>query len=630
MSGGDRIDAGIRKFLETEVKWEERAPPDMAARSLVVPDSVMGATLIVPRDSAYAPALRNALTIEQRGPRGQQYAPREFFDEREGWLVAPRFAWLRAAACIRPFADARRFGESFWAGGRGPAGAVYNVSLLPYQRASVRAIHRFYGSVGGCHIVVPCGFGKSHIGGAAIASVGVRAVVLVFKLDQMDQMCRTLRAAGPSLWAACVGDKERWPPRRMTAEEMRACGAAEDDPHPALPDVVVSTAQSFALGIMPREARMGIGHVVVDEVHHVPANIMKAVMEQLPAARVLGMTATDWRSDDCEVTISDFVGPLAIRVIQPWRPAVMRCLQFRVAEDTVRAIDRQRGLKIAAGARADTTLLLANDARRNRDILRTVAVLARRLRARKPCGTVLVMVDSRRHAIELCRRVAPRKITDTIDRRQAAAERRRREAAEERGVLETLVDCEPRFDLGGDEAKLWEGLSVELYVGVVMTRAQRVAAKHAEASVYFATGSVAFEGLDLRHIHAVAIFCRDFGKEMTQPVGRGRRINTQHGVPEYYIGHATNVRAIRASVRNQQEYFEERERWPVQCVDATDLRTLARPPTAEAGDISTTPFVAKRRRRRDGGGGGSGSGSGKRAMLNITKAVTAAAAAVTT
>src|SRR5205085_8518797 len=72
--------------------------------------------------------------------------------------------------------------------------------------------------------------------------------------------------------------------------------------------LTVALVQTLARGI-PEEL-LGVGQVVVDEAHHAPAQQVAAVIRQLPARFVVGLSATPYRRDKLDSVIFWHVGPV--------------------------------------------------------------------------------------------------------------------------------------------------------------------------------------------------------------------------------------------------------------------------------------------------------------------------------
>ncbi len=74
----------------------------------------------------------------------------------------------------------------------------------------------------------------------------------------------------------------------------------------------MALVQSLALDIPP--SLLDVGHVVVDECHHAPAETVAAVVARFPARYLLGLTATPFRRDGLDDVIGWTVGPVVARM----------------------------------------------------------------------------------------------------------------------------------------------------------------------------------------------------------------------------------------------------------------------------------------------------------------------------
>jgi superfamily II DNA or RNA helicase len=70
----------------------------------------------------------------------------------------------------------------------------------------------------------------------------------------------------------------------------------------------IAMVQTLARGVS-EELVSCIGHVVIDECHHAPAEQTASVLAQLPARYILGLSATPYRRDGLDQVIDYYVGP---------------------------------------------------------------------------------------------------------------------------------------------------------------------------------------------------------------------------------------------------------------------------------------------------------------------------------
>jgi superfamily II DNA or RNA helicase len=76
--------------------------------------------------------------------------------------------------------------------------------------------------------------------------------------------------------------------------------------------LTVAIVQSLSRSI-PADL-LGVGHVVVDECHHAPAETVASIVRQFPARYLTGLTATAFRRDGLDAVIHFYLGPTAARI----------------------------------------------------------------------------------------------------------------------------------------------------------------------------------------------------------------------------------------------------------------------------------------------------------------------------
>jgi len=158
------------------------------------------------------------------------------------------------------------------------------LALRDYQEDAVAVLVK---NIQGC-AVVPCGGGKTVIGTAAIARIGQPALVLVHTHDLAEQW----RAAFRDILGVEAGEIE------------------------GTSSMVVATVQSLAAMDPDRRTVIGrrFGTVVVDEVHHVPANTFRDVLGAMSGKFRLGLTATPTRADGLTPLVELCIGPIVFRI----------------------------------------------------------------------------------------------------------------------------------------------------------------------------------------------------------------------------------------------------------------------------------------------------------------------------
>ena len=149
------------------------------------------------------------------------------------------------------------------------------ITLWPHQERGVNDIRALFqqGRRRICY-AAPTASGKTvvfcHLA-HRIVQAGQRVAIIVHRQELVDQTCKALAAEGLAYGTIAAGYPEN-----------------------ASAPVLACMAQTLA----HRSGRLdGIHYVVVDEAHHVVAATWRAILEKVPHARVLGVTATPERLD---------------------------------------------------------------------------------------------------------------------------------------------------------------------------------------------------------------------------------------------------------------------------------------------------------------------------------------------
>ena len=191
-------------------------------------------------------------------------------------------------------------------------------TLRAYQQ---EAVDSFVASGSHGVIVLACGAGKTLVGMAAMARIGMNTLII------------TPNTAAAHQWQAELRDKTDID----TAQIGEYTGARKE-----IKPVTIATYQMLTYrpnkdGDMPNIALITQhewGLIIFDEVHVLPAPVFRAVSE-IQARRRLGLTATLIREDGLERDVFSLIGPK--RYDLPWREleqsgfiAKAHCIEIRV------------------------------------------------------------------------------------------------------------------------------------------------------------------------------------------------------------------------------------------------------------------------------------------------------------
>jgi len=258
----------------------------IGATVTIAPDAPRGvrqalsAALTLP-NPAYIDAERHGRSTRDLAPWLRYYAVRD-----DGTIDVPRGAAemvhrICLAHDLRPtWRDETHL--------EGPVSFDEHVTLSPVQeRAVAEALRRRVGV-----LEAPAGSGKTIMAMALIARRRQPTLIIVHTRELAHQaIARAVAVLGlAEEEIGLVGDGQCRVGERLT----------------------VALVQTLARGIPP--ALLDVGHVVVDEAHHCPAEQMAAVIGQFDARFLLGLTATPYRRDGLDAVIGFHLGPTVARI----------------------------------------------------------------------------------------------------------------------------------------------------------------------------------------------------------------------------------------------------------------------------------------------------------------------------
>lgn len=237
--------------------------------------------------------------------------------------------------------------------------------------------------------------------------------------------------------------------------------------------LTVALVQTLAKGVPPN--LLDVGHVVVDEAHHTPADTFSQVVARFPARYVLGLTATPYRRDGLEEVMGFYLGPVVARM-------EASDLQDRLVRPTVTKIDT--GIAPDGDTFTEVVSDLVANAERNERIVGDVYKAAQRGRR------CLILSDRIEHVEDLARLLQGRGIAaDALHGKVSGKERISIVTALINGELEAVAatcsligegfDC-PRLDTLFLATPVSFSGRVEQYLG----RISRTAPGKVDAVVY--------------------------------------------------------------------------------------------------------------------------------------------------
>jgi superfamily II DNA or RNA helicase len=224
-------------------------------------------------------------------------------------------------------------------------------------------------------------------------------------------------------------------------------------------DIVIGMLQSLSSKEYDRKHFRGFGMTIIDETHHVCTRTFSKLFSKINTKHILGLSATIERKDGLTKVLHWFLGGILFKVERTTQKQVcVECLSFSCPEYESFPINRARQPNIP-----EAINILTNIPERNQLILQTIQTKLGQNRR------VLVLTDRRQHCKDL---------------------------------LESFT-CREQHYTGG------------LYIGGMKPDDLK---KSEEASVIFATFSLAYEGLDIPVLDTLILATPK--SDIVQSVGR--------------------------------------------------------------------------------------------------------------
>jgi superfamily II DNA or RNA helicase len=219
-------------------------------------------------------------------------------------------------------------------------------------------------------LVLPCGYGKTVVSLYIAVQLKRRTLVIVHKSFLVDQWQERVRMFIPG---ASVGKIQR-----DTVDEN--C------------DITIGMVQSLATRAYPEDVISTFGFVIVDEAHHMSAPVFCRALRQIPARKVLALSATPDRRDGMTNLLFWSMGDILYRIVRDTEVVHVSCMIYEGVQKEIKCrdgtVNLSRMLTCIARDRKRNELI-CDEIRKYAMIGRQVMVLSDRIEQLKSLETEL-------------------------------------------------------------------------------------------------------------------------------------------------------------------------------------------------------------------------------------------------
>ena len=160
---------------------------------------------------------------------------------------------------------------------------------------------------------LPCGFGKTVISLNIISRICKKTLIIVHKEFLMEQ------------W------KERIQQFLPNAKIGKIQGQTVDIESK---DIVIAMLQSLVQKDYPKEVFESFGLTIIDETHHMAAEVFSRALFKIVTPYMLGLSATMTRKDGLSKVFKMFLGEIEFKVLRPQsKEVVVQSIQYKVDDD---------------------------------------------------------------------------------------------------------------------------------------------------------------------------------------------------------------------------------------------------------------------------------------------------------
>lgn len=229
--------------------------------------------------------IRNELTVKPFAPKTSIVQPKPFpiYRESNNKFYIPRMYGLNTFGEV----------EKYTISDGTPININFKGDLRDFQKPIVDAYIKSAKETGGGLLEVPCGKGKTVMALNIIAKIQRKTLVIVHKEFLLNQ------------WIERI---EQFLPDAKVGKIQGQIVDIEDK------DIVIGMLQSLSMKEYPKEVFNEFGLTIIDETHHIGAEVFSRALFKIVTKNMLGLSATMNRKDGLTKVFKMFIGDIVYSI----------------------------------------------------------------------------------------------------------------------------------------------------------------------------------------------------------------------------------------------------------------------------------------------------------------------------